>query len=280
MNFKQLLLRHIILIKMTKYSIILGFFFLVIMTGCQTEGQKAYADLLTEGTPLVENDTITVEAGEKLLFLYSYSAGVQPIYYTLEHTNSDSTVLRYIEDQRFYVGEEDMSGGPSEGVHVFEGMKTGLARIEFYNPYFNEMEYGKNYPDHASSDRTIMEFYKTFTDSIALHDWTDAQYANYYDNWVKMPDEARNEALDTLLQNFEFVTSTIDTTHKTAIINNIAKRYALRESTIVQAVLDSLFNMPNVDGMERWQVALKNQKETLSLHEDLKTTVCYVRIKD
>lgn len=264
---------------MTRYSIILGFFFLVILTGCQTEGQKAYADLLKQGTTLVKNDTITAKVGEKLFYLYSYSAGVQPIHYTLEHSNSDSTIVRYIENQGFYVGDEEMSGGPAEGVHVFEGMKAGLVRLEFYNPYYNEMEYAQNYPEHASSDRAIMEFYKTFTDSTALQDWTDAQYANYYDNWVKMPDETRNEALDTLLEQFKFVVSRIDTTQKTKIINSLAKRYALRESSMTSAILDSLFNMPNVDGMERWQAALKERKENLSLHKNLNTTVCYVKIE-
>ena len=265
---------------MTKYNIILIFFFLLIITGCQTEGQKAYADLLKEGTVLVEDDTITAKVGTEFFYLYSYSAGVQPIYYTLKHNNSDSTVLRYKEDQRFYVGDEDMSGGPAEGVHVFEGIKAGLVRLEFYNPYFNEMEYSKNYPEHASSDRAIMEFYKTFADSIALEDWTDAQYANYYDNWSKLPDEAKNEALDTVLEKFKLVSATMDTILKTKIINSFAERYALRESRITSAILDSLFDMPNVDGMERWQVALKERRNNLGLHENLKTTVCYVRIED
>lgn len=265
---------------MRKYSIILGFFFLIIMTGCQTEGQKAYLDLLKEGTILVENDTIIAKVGKKFLYLYSYSAGVQPIYYTLKYNNSDRTILQYKEAQHFYVGEEDMSGGASEGVHVFEGIKAGLVRLEFYNPYFNEIEYSKNYPEHASSDRAIMEFYKTFTDSIALQDWTDAQYANYYDNWLKLPDKAQNEALDTLLKKFKVVSSTIDTVQKTKIIKSLAKRYALRESIFTSAILDSLFDMPNVDGIERWQAALKERKMNLPLHENLKTTVCYVRIED
>jgi hypothetical protein len=188
--------------------------------------------------------------------------------------------LQYKEAQHFYVGEEDMSGGASEGVHVFEGIKAGLVRLEFYNPYFNEMEYSKNYPEHASSDRAIMEFYKAFTDSIALEDWTDAQYANYYDNWSKLPDETRGEALDTVLEKFELVSTTMDTVLKTKVINSFAERYALRESRITSTILDSLFDMPNVDGMERWQAALREHKENLTLHENLKTRVCYVRIED
>lgn len=265
---------------MKKYSIIIGFFFLVAIIGCQTAGQKAYADLLKKGTSLVENDTIIVKKGDQLFYLYSFSAGVQPIYYTLKCNNSDSTVLRYIEDQQFYVGEEDMSGGPSRGVHIFEAEKAGLVRLEFYNPYYNEMEYRKIYPEHSSSDRTIMEFYKTFTDSIALYNWTDAQYANYYDNWSKLPNEVRDEALDTLLAKFELVASAIDTAQKTRIIKNFAKRYALRESGITNNVLDSLFNMSKVDGMERWQAALKERKRNLPLHENLKTSVCYVKIEN
>lgn len=265
---------------MRKYSIILGFFFLIIMTGCQTEGQKAYSDLLKEGTILVENDTIRAKVGTKFLYLYSYSAGVQPIYYTLKHKNSDRTILQYKENQRFYVGEEDMSGGPSEGVHVFDGVKAGLVRLEFYNPYYNEIEHSQNYPEHGSSNRVIMEFYKTFTDSIALQNWTDAQYANYYDNWSKLPDKAQGKALEALFKKFKLVSTTIDTTQKTKIINRFAERYAFRNSSITNAILDSLFDQPNVDGMERLQAALKERKKNVPLHENLKTTICYVRIEN
>jgi hypothetical protein len=272
--------RPIIKIQMTKYNIILGFFFLIAITGCQTIEQKAYTDLFEEGITLVENDTIAANVGAKFLYLYSYSAGVQDIYYKLEHFNSDTTVLRYIEDQHFYVGDEDMPGGSSEGVHIFEGIKAGLVRLEFYNPYDNEMEYSQDYPEHGSSDRAIIEFYKTFTDSIALYDWTDAQYANYYDNWAKLPDEKRREALDTLLEKFQLVSSTMDTLQKTNIIQSLAKRYALRESNITKITLDSLFNLPMVDGMERWQAALSLRKKSLPLHENLKTTVCYAKIED
>ncbi|CAA6829000.1 MAG: Unknown protein [uncultured Aureispira sp.] len=265
---------------MTKYSIILGFIFLIALTGCQTEGQKAYADLLKEGIVLVENDTIAAKVGTKLLYLYSYSAGVQSIYYKLAHENSAPSVLRYLEEQQFYVGAEDVDGGPSEGVLLFEGLKAGLVRLEFYNPYYNEMEYSQAYPEHASSDRAIIEFYKTFTDSVALHHWTDAQYANYYDNWRKLPEEARTEAFNSLLEKYEFVSATVDTTQKTKIMQSLAKRYALREAEETRTVLDSLFNLPRVDGMERWQAVLKERKENLSLHENLKTTVCYVKIED
>lgn len=265
---------------MTRYHLILGFFFLVSLIGCQTIEQKAYADLLKEGTILLENDTVSAKVGTKLFYLYSYSAGVQDIYYNLKINNSDSTVLRYVEEQHFYVGEEDMAGGPAEGVHILEGLKTGLVRLEFYNPYYNEMEYSKDYPEHASSDRAIMEFYKTFTDSVALNHWTDAQYANYYDNWAKLPERARSEAVDTLIQKFQLVASTIDTFQKTKIIDNFAKRYAFRESNITKTVLDSLFDLPNVDGMERWQAALNVHKKSLPLHENLKTTICYAKIED
>lgn len=265
---------------MTKFNIILGFLFLVMITGCQTIDQKAYTDLLKDGTVLIENDTITAKVGTKLFYLYSYSAGVQDIYYTLKHTNSDTTALRYIEELHFYVGDEDMAGGPSEGVHVLEGLKAGLVRLEFYNPYDNEREYRNNYPEQASSDQAIIEFYKTFTDSVALDSWTDAQYANYYDNWSKLPDEARSEALDALLEKFELVSSTIDTLQKTKIINSLAKRYAFRDSNITSTILDSLFNMPSVDGMERWQGVLRTYKKNLSLHKNLKTSVCYVKIED
>jgi len=265
---------------MTKYSLMLGFIFLIALTGCQTGGQKAYADLLKEGSTLVEKDTIRGKVGDKFFYLYSYSAGVQDIYYKLVHYNSDSTVLRYIEEQQFYVGEKDMAGGPSEGVHVFEGIKAGLVRLEFYNPYFNAMEYSQTYPEHASSDRAMLEFYKTFTDSVALNHWTDAQYANYYDNWSKLPKEAKKEALNSLLAKYELVAATVDTAQKTRIIKSLAKRYALRVSEVTRNVLDSLFNLPKVDGMEPWQAALKERKENLPLHKNLKTKVCYVEIED
>lgn len=265
---------------MKKYSSILGFFLVIITTGCQTEGQKAYADLLKEGTVLAKNDTSLVEVGDKLLYLYSFSAGVEPIYYTLKHYNSDSTILKYVEDQQFYVGDEDMSGGPSEGAHIFEAAGAGLVRLEFYNPYYNAMEYRKVYPEHNSSDRVIMEFYKTYTDSVALNDWTDAQYANYYDNWTKLPERAKGEVLDTLLAKFQGVSATMDTATKTKIIRSFAKRYALRASEITNMMLDTLFNMPQVDGMERWQMILKERKKNLPLHKNLETTVLYVKIED
>jgi hypothetical protein len=265
---------------MTKYSLLLSFFALLVITGCQTEGQKAYADLLKKGISLSEKDTITAKVGDKLFYLYSYSAGVQPIYYTLKYYNSDSTVLQYVDDFQFYVGEEDISGGPSEGVQVFEAKKTGLVRLEFYNPYYNEIEYGRFYPEHGSSDRVKMEFYKTFTDSIALNDWTDAQYANYYDNWSKLPAEARDATLDTLFEKFNSVLPRVDTLTKTKVIKSFAKRYVFREAEITRMLLDSLFNLPNVDALERWQAGLKEHKENLPLHENLKTTVCYVKIED
>jgi len=264
---------------MTKYSIILGFALLVIITSCQTIGQKAYTDLLKSGIILTENDTIIGKVGENFLYLYSFSAGVQPIYYVLKHQNSDSTILHYIEDQQFYVGDEDLSGGPSKGVYIFEAKKTGFARLEFYNPYTNDVEYKNTYPEYYSSSQATIEFYKTYTDSIALNDWTDAQYTNYYDNWSKLSDEAQSEAIDTLLARFALFSPSVNRITKTKIIKRLVKRYMFRESRMTDVVWDTLFNLPNVDAKEEWETTLKEQKKNLPLHENLKTTVCYVKIE-
>ncbi len=264
---------------MIKYNILLSWCCLLILTGCQTHEQKAYKDLLKAGIPLIENDTVTVKIGEKLFYLYSYSAGVQPIYYTLKHLNSDSTVVNYVDDRRFYVGKEDMVGGPSEGVLVFEAKGDGVAKLEFYNPYFNEMEYNRVYPDHERTDRVMLEFYKALTDSIALGTWTDAQYANYYDNWKKLPDEAQTIAMDTLLEKYVEMSSSISFSRKDQLIDNFVRRYVLRESSMVRNILDTLFNLPNVDALEKWQMELKAHRENLPIHENLETRTCYVKVE-
>lgn len=265
---------------MIKYIVILSSLFVFIVTGCQTHEQKAYTDALKQGEKLIEGDTITIKVGEKVLYSYSFSAGVQPIYYTLKVVNSDSNRLGYLDDLQFYVGEEDLSGGPCEGIHVFHGKQSGLVRLEFYNPYYNEMQYTEMYPDHWSTDRAIMEFYKAFTDSAAVNAWTEAQYADYYNRWEKLPQEARSAAVDTLLQKFEIAAVSMNPIQKQKVVESLAKRYALRRSGITNSTLDTLFNTPNLNLMETWHQALEARKENLPIHENLETTVCYVQIEE
>lgn len=253
---------------------------ILVITGCQTHEQKAYTDVLEQGAKLIEDDTIRLKVGKKAHYLYSFSAGVQPIYYTLKVVNSDSTSLGYIDDLQFYVGDEDMSGGPCEGIHVFQAKQEGLVRLEFYNPYYNEMKYTEMYPEHWSSNRAIMEFYKVFTDSVASNSWTEAQYTNYYNHWEKLPQEARSAEVDTLIQKFGAAAVSMSPIQKEQVIENLAKRYAFRTSRMTSSTLDSLFNVPDLNLMETWQEALKKRTENLPLHENLETTVCYVQIEE
>ncbi|BDS09447.1 hypothetical protein [Aureispira anguillae] len=122
---------------MTTYRLVLFVFFLSIIISCQNKQEGAYYDLLASGIELSTQDTTVAKVGEQLLFPYYFSAGVQPIYYQLNYFNSDTTVLEYKRNPTFYLDDEDIDGGRSAGLFIFEGKKEGLARLEFYNLHDN-----------------------------------------------------------------------------------------------------------------------------------------------
>lgn len=254
--------------------------FLLFFISCKNPGETSYQNLLANGVTLSANDTTTAIVGTQLFFTYNFSAGVQPIYYTLSYLNSDSTIVQYVNEESFYLDDDDVDGGRSVGVHVFEGLKEGLARIEFYNPYYNKEAYQNEFQDHWSSDRVIMEFYKVFSDSSLITSWEENDYVHFYEEWDKAGKEEKEAIWEDLYANWNSLEFPYDSLQLANIMNRFAERYAIRKSPMHIELLDSLFNMNPLYELEQWREQLNAYQMVLPLHKTLKTSVCYIKIKN
>lgn len=262
-----------------QYKFVIFFSFLILLVGCKNPGEKAYEDLLANGVTLSPNDTTVAAIGEQLFFIYKFSAGVQPIHYSLSYLNSDSTSIRYVDNVSFYLDDDDVDGGRSVGVHIFEGLKEGLVRLEFYNPYDNKEAYRHEFPKHWSSDRVIMEFYKVFSDSTVLNSWTEEDYRRFYKHWENADEEKKEAIWQALYTNWSNLKFPYDSLKLIKIMDRFAERYAIKRAAIQDQVLDSLFNMDPLKQLAQWKERLNTYRINMPLHKTLETAVCYIKIK-
>jgi len=242
---------------MTRYNYLLLLLTLTII-GCQSERQKAYNTALASGAALSNDETTTVKVGEQLLYVYQFSAGVEDIHYKLSWTNSDESVVQYVENPEFYLGKDNVSGGPSAGIHILKAVKEGKATLQFYNDNYN-MENYRNEAQKTPFDAEAVrrDFYASMNRPMPDTALTEEQIAEADAAW------------------FGSVELTIDATIDSLMPIHVEK-YAFHEE--VSGLLDELYNAPPLKLAEQWYEAKLNYERTFPLHKDTRVATCRVNV--
>lgn len=232
---------------------------ILLLASCKNPEQAAYDELMTQGIPLLEGDTATAKIGEKLLFSYGFSSGVQDIHYLLTYHNFDETILKHEEYKEFFLSDEEVSGGHSEGVHIFTAKQTGLAQVVFYNPYQNADWYHQEAREgYVRKEDIIKDFCTAYQIPVIDTTWTEEQIEASNTAWL----ESFSELLDAKADS---------------IMPIHAKRYTFQNDA--QAVLDSLYGMVLIDKVGQWYDAQRDFISGLPIHPKTPIRTCFVQIK-
>ena len=243
---------------MTKiYSILL--LLTLTIVGCKNPGVKAFEAYLAEGIRITENDTTRAKVGDKLMYVYGFSAGVEPIHYTYTHICSDTSMLNYLDNEEFYLGERNMAGGPSTGIHVFEATKAGLVKIEFYNPHYNLQLYEQEAEKNPMDDRAavIRDYYASLNRPLPEEDWTAAQIKAAEAAWLEKAEVELESKIDEIMYAH-------------------AQKYAFH--TEVHALLDSLYDEYPFHKKEEWDQVREKYENNPPPYKGIEVFSCYIEI--
>lgn len=238
-------------------------FSLIILTfaACKSPQQKAYNALLSQGTVLVEGDTVSGKVGNKFLYIYNFSAGVEDIHYKLTYINSDPSVVQYEGNEEFYLGAQDVDGGPSSGIHIFKGLKEGLVKIEFYNPYYNE----QNYKNEAEQNLII-----------------EAKLIQEVCNALGLPIGDTTCNLQTLQQAKLASLTNQDPVFLETVLDSLIKSHATTHyyNEVIKSVLDSIYAIEWINQSEQWEAEKAQVAMMTTLHKNTNLTTCYVKVTE
>lgn len=244
---------------LNKYSFF-SLLFLICVIACKQQNPNiaAYEKLIAEGILLNENDTAVAKIGDKVLFSYGFSSGVQDIHYLLTYHCEDS-ILQHQSYQEFFLADGDVAGGHSEGVHVFTAKQKGLAKVVFYNPYHNaDLYHNEAQEQDFERQSVINEFHEVYQLPKMDTTWTEEQIEAANTAWLEKFGEGLDMKADSLLPIH-------------------AQKYTLQHEA--QILMDSLYSTVLIDKLSEWYEAQRFFINTLSLHPKTELRVCYVQIK-
>lgn len=252
----------------------------LLCSSCVPDGKRAYRKALRQGTLLLPNDTVQARVGEQLLYNYEFSAGVQPIYYTLAIINSDTQALSYQSNPEFYIGDPDMTGGPAAGLHIFQAKAPGLVRLEFYNPYFNQ-NYYQTEATTTSYDLWVAVANYLGTPDTAFFNAQEWQY--WQDAYNAATDSSEfNHLWQTLYEELGTPRPVLTVDSTDMLFERILPLTIAGDPNWNATWVDSLLG--HYDGPEdpwaaRWRQRWYAYSAAPPLHPKLPTKVCYVRIR-
>lgn len=249
----------------------------ILCISCVPEGKRAYRKALRQGTLLSPNDTVEVCIDQQVLYNYEFSAGVQPIYYTLSIINSDTQALQYQSNPEFYIGDPDLDGGPAAGIHVFKAKARGVVRLEFYNPYFN-WEYHQQ-----GETRTTYDLWWTVADYLGAPDsslFNAAEWQHWQDAYTSATDSTEFYHLWQTLYEASGTADPIDTMDLMEdLFAQILPMTIGIDGDWNATIVDSLLGHHYQPWAQRWRQYWEQYVASPPLHPKLSTKVCYVRIR-
>lgn len=227
----------------------------LLMSSCKSSQQKAYEAALATAVQLIENDTVNLAVGANVSKEYRFSAGVEDKHYKLSYLNSKPEILEFLSKEEFYLGAQDIVGGPSVGVLLFKGLKDGLARLDFYNSYQNEERIRAEMLDYNfRKSEIIQQFSEVLAYPAITNKWLVELQEEPPKEWAeKMPEALK--AIDSLMK-IHLMT------------------YTYNEA--VQPLLDSLYTLPWLERAEQWK-SLKGG-ESPKIHRETELRTYYIRV--
>ena len=254
---------------------LLGIFLLwcsLSLLACQNKAKRAYERALEQGVLLQPNDTVTAQVGERLLFVYHFADGVQPIHYTLDWRNSNPKALQYHSNPEFHLAPPDMAGGPAVGMHIFTTEASGLVELVFYNPHYNQKYY------QQASAATTYDLWQTLAGALGTPDPDFT--ADDWDTWFYDQQMAASKAEENQL--WQQLYATVQPTPTTASDSLWATLLPLVVATDPDwgpVMIDSMLQQHRPEQALPWREQWAKYWATLPLHPALETQVCYVQIQ-
>ncbi len=248
------------------------------LTACKKKVQANYEKALSEGSVLVENDTTEVDLQKSILFDFSFADGVNPMHYAWEIYQHDSLILHYLNTEDFHFAAPDIVGGPAAAIHSYKVLKTGVHKLVFYNPFYNQEQLRK---EQEGEDIYLIwtALKEDFSAYDTLVDWTRSTFESH---WMALQ-AAEGASKDSLWQVVRKATYTIDSipdsTTLQALLVNWSEEYTSftsQETTL--ELLDTLLGATDALTRVTWHDLRQQQDKQPPLHTGSNPKIYYVRV--
>lgn len=251
-----------------------------VLWACKKKVQAKYEAALAEGTVLEINDTVQVKLNEIILFDFSFADGVNPIHYTWNIHELDSSKFQYQTTQEFHFAAPDEVGGPAAGIHSYQALQTGVYQLVFYNPFYNQESWEK---EQETDDlylvwKTLKQDFST-GDTLAKDRWQRQDFENH---WIALQtaEGATKDSLWQLLYEHTYIVDNFpdSTTLQHLLVKWATQRTAFTNSAATLELLDTLLGSQYRPNGTTWHDLRQQQKQKILLHDNLDTKVCYVKV--
>lgn len=247
------------------------------VSACKKKVEAEYEQALEEGVVLVQDDTIQVPLHQTILFDFSFADGVNPIHYTWDIYQLDSSKFQYLETKDFHFAEPEIVGGPAAGIHSYKVLKEGTYKLVFYNPHYNEEELLKQ----QQADDPFLTWKALKEDFSAYDSLTDWNRTTFEEQWLALQ-EAEAQQKEELWKELYFNTYSIDSMPDSITTQTLLQTWAEQYTPYTTSaptleMLDTLFGKATAPNSKAWQ-AFRQQQQQLPLHPNTPTQTYYVRV--
>lgn len=248
------------------------------LAACKKKVEADYEQALEEGVVLVQDDTIQVPLHQTILFDFSFADGVNPIHYTWDIYQLDSSKFSYVETKDFHFAAPGIVGGPAAGIHSYKALEKGFYKLVFYNPYYNEEQLLK---EQQTEDPFLT--WKALKEDFAAYDsLTDWNRAAFETQWLALQ-KAEEQQKEELWKELRKHTYTIDSLPDPLTTQTLLQTWAERHTPFntnpsTLEMLDSLLGGNYPFHKETWKDLRQQQSPYPPLHPNTSTQTYYVHV--